>query len=154
MGVTRYEGLTPAEWARLRPDTPLSLAEGDLAELHGLNDRVSLDEGTVRSPARLFASDLFGFTIDVDAETPCIRQWYVERFFALRKTAFQNPAWYVHRDADLTDLEAAAVVASRIRRETNAPNLLENILLARDRAHLVLEKGPDHEVRHVRLPNR
>lgn len=33
-----------AEWARLRANTPLTLSESDLAELQGLNERVSLDE--------------------------------------------------------------------------------------------------------------
>jgi hypothetical protein len=33
-----------AEWARLRASTPLTLSESDLAELQGLNERVSLSE--------------------------------------------------------------------------------------------------------------
>lgn len=33
----------------------------------------------------------------------------------------------------------------------NEPNLFENILPTRDRAHLILEKGPDHSVPHVQL---
>jgi type I pantothenate kinase len=33
-----------SEWARLRANTPLTLSEADLAELQGLNDRVSLAE--------------------------------------------------------------------------------------------------------------
>lgn len=33
-----------AEWARLRANTPLTLSESDLAELQGLNERVSLEE--------------------------------------------------------------------------------------------------------------
>jgi hypothetical protein len=36
-------------------------------------------------------------------------------------------------------------------RGLNEPNLFENILPTRDRAHLILEKGPDHSVRHVQL---
>lgn len=33
-----------SEWARLRANTPLTLSEADLAELQGINDRVSLAE--------------------------------------------------------------------------------------------------------------
>ena len=33
-----------SEWARLRANTPLTLSETDLAELQGLNDRISLAE--------------------------------------------------------------------------------------------------------------
>jgi len=42
-------------------------------------------------------------------------------------------------------------VAGQIWRDINEPNLLENILPTRERAHLILEKGPDHSVQHVRL---
>ncbi len=39
-----YVGFDRASWARLRASTPLTLAEADLAELQGLNERVSLQE--------------------------------------------------------------------------------------------------------------
>ena len=101
----------------------------------------------------LFASDFFDFTVYVDAEVGHIRQWYIERFFALRKTAFADPSSYFHRYADLSD-EDAETVAAWLWREINEPNLLENILPTRERAHLILEKGPDHGVQHVRLRKR
>src|SRR5262245_51744260 len=44
MPPSRYQRFTRAEWAALRADTPLTLAEDDLMHLRGLNDRVSLDE--------------------------------------------------------------------------------------------------------------
>ncbi len=94
-----------------------------------------------------------GFTIYVDAETSHIRRWYIERFLALRRTAFQDPLSYFHRYANLTD-DQAETEAARIWREINEPNLLENILPTRDPAHLVLEKGPDHLVEQVQLRKR
>ena len=97
-----------------------------------------------------FASDFFDFTIYVDAEVGDVRRWYIERFFALRRTAFADPASFFHRYADLTDDEAEAT-AARIWGEINEPNLLENILPTRDRAHLILTKGPDHSVQGVQL---
>jgi type I pantothenate kinase len=39
-----YLDFTHEAWGRLRADTPLTLAEADLAQLRGLNERVSLDE--------------------------------------------------------------------------------------------------------------
>jgi type I pantothenate kinase len=39
-----YLDLDRASWARLRAATPLTLSEGDLAELRGINERVSLGE--------------------------------------------------------------------------------------------------------------
>jgi len=40
----RYLQFTREEWGRLRAATPLTLNEEDLAELHGINERISLDE--------------------------------------------------------------------------------------------------------------
>src|SRR3954468_17298318 len=40
----RYIQFTKEEWGRLRAATPLTLTEEDLAELHGINERISLEE--------------------------------------------------------------------------------------------------------------
>src|SRR5207244_4312797 len=110
-------------------------------------------EGTARAESQLFASDFFDFTIYVDAAVPDIRRWYVERFLALRKTAFQDPSSYFHRYAELTDDDAETVAAS-IWHDINEPNLIENILPTRQRAQLILEQAPDHSVQSVRLQKR
>src|SRR5262249_31179174 len=39
-----YLDFTHDAWGRLRADTPMTLSEADLAQLRGLNERVSLDE--------------------------------------------------------------------------------------------------------------
>ena len=39
-----YVDFDRSSWARLRAATPLTLGEGDLAELQGISERVSLDE--------------------------------------------------------------------------------------------------------------
>jgi type I pantothenate kinase len=43
-GVLAALDFDRAQWAALRAATPLTLSEADLAELRGLNDRVSLAE--------------------------------------------------------------------------------------------------------------
>ena len=100
--------------------------------------------------ANEFVSDYFDFSIYVDAEGGHIRQWYLDRFFTLRNTAFQAPTSYFHRYARLSDAEAEHV-ASGLWREINEVNLRQNILPTRERARLVLRKGPDHSVEEVRL---
>jgi len=95
-------------------------------------------------------SDFFDFTIFVDARTRNIRQWYVDRFLALRRTAFAKPESFFHRYAALTD-EQAEERARQIWDSLNAPNLERNILPTRGRATLVLTKGQDHAVQRVRL---
>ena len=100
--------------------------------------------------SRMSVSDYFDFSVYVDAATADVRQWYVERFLRLRRTAFADPASYFRRYASLSD-EAARETALSIWAEVNGPNLVQNILPTRGRATLVLEKGADHAVRRVRL---
>jgi len=98
----------------------------------------------------LAVSDLFDFTIYVDARTSDIAQWYEERFLALQRGAFADPRSYFHRYASLTADEARAT-SREIWREINQPNLVQNILPTRARASLVLRKASDHAVETVLL---
>ena len=95
-------------------------------------------------------SDLFDFTIYVDARTSDIAQWYEERFLVLQRGAFADPRSYFHRYAALTHDEAVAK-AREIWSEINEPNLVQNILPTRARASLVLRKASDHTVETVLL---
>lgn len=99
---------------------------------------------------RLAVSDLFDFTIYVDARTSDIERWYVERFLRLQRGAFADPDSYFHRFASLSEEEAVAR-AREIWHAINGPNLEENILPTRARASLVLRKGADHAVSSVLL---
>jgi type I pantothenate kinase len=101
-------------------------------------------------PGRLFVSDFFDVSIYVDAAEADVERWYVERFLLLRQTAFQDPMSYFRKYADLSEAEAVDV-ARRLWSSINAVNLRENIAPTRDRARIVLEKGPEHAVDRVRL---
>ncbi|WP_100348828.1 type I pantothenate kinase [Luteimicrobium subarcticum] len=107
-------------------------------------------DATEASGSTVAVSDFFDFSIYVDARTRNIRQWYVERFLKLRRTAFAQPESYFRRYADLTD-DQAVERARQIWDAINAPNLEENILPTRSRATLVLTKGSDHSVQRARL---
>ncbi|MBB5152832.1 type I pantothenate kinase [Saccharopolyspora phatthalungensis] len=98
----------------------------------------------------LAVSDLFDFSIYVDAHTEHIARWYTDRFLALRHTAFANPNSHFHHFAQLSDEEARAE-ADHLWRTINEPNLLDNILPTRPRATLVLRKDIDHSINRVRL---
>jgi len=103
------------------------------------------------APGRSLAvSDLFDFSIYVDARTSDIARWYEERFLRLQRGAFANPQSYFHRFASLTEDEARAR-ARGIWKAINEPNLVQNIVPTRPRADLVLRKGPDHAVSSVLL---
>ena len=95
-------------------------------------------------------SDFFDYSIFIDAAEPDLRQWYVERFLALRSGAFKDPKSYFHRYASISIKDAIAT-ATRLWETINLVNLRENILPTRPRADLVLRKGADHKVRTVYL---
>jgi type I pantothenate kinase len=114
----------------------------DILILEGLN--------VLQPGPRLTVSDLFDFSIYVDAHTEDIERWYVERFLALRGTAFADPASHFHHYAALPDAEAAAE-ARRLWKRINEPNLITNILPTRPRATLVLRKDADHRITRVRV---
>ena len=104
----------------------------------------------VGSDAMEFVSDYFDFSIYIDAVESDIENWYIERFLALRKTVFNNPASFFTHFAHLTDAQAIEV-ARGIWREINGKNLSDNIAPTRARASLVMQKDANHRVTEVHL---
>jgi type I pantothenate kinase len=131
------------------PDQEQVVRKPDIMIMEGLN---VLQTGVSRAEnySPVFVSDYFDFSIYVDADEEYIKNWYVERFLALRRTAFRDPASYFRRYAVLSDDEAREKALS-IWNQINGVNLIENILPTRTRASLILEKGADHSVRSVKL---
>jgi type I pantothenate kinase len=127
----------------------VEVARPDILILEGLN---VLQPARVRADGRagLAVSDFFDFGLYVDAKTEDVKSWYVERFLALRRTAFADPASFFHRFATLTDREAVEL-AGEIWDTINEPNLRENIRPTRGRATLILRKARDHSVQRVSL---
>ncbi|MGY1812385.1 type I pantothenate kinase [Blastococcus sp. SYSU D00820] len=121
----------------------------DILVLEGLNVLQAGRRSDGRAP-EVFLSDFFDFSVYVDAAEADIQQWYVERFLALRRTAFADSSAYFHRFAGLSDDEARAT-ALDIWRGVNGPNLRSNIAPTRSRARAVLQKSADHSVRRVLL---
>jgi type I pantothenate kinase len=121
----------------------------DILVLEGLNVLQPAPQTGERASA-LAVSDLIDFSVYVDAHPSDVRRWYVERFLALRETAFRDPASYFRRYAEMGEAEAQARAAT-LWDEINGPNLRENIAPTRSRADLVLTKGGDHSVRRIRL---
>lgn len=128
----------------ITPDAEVIVRGPDVLIIEGLN---VLQPGLRHG---LAVSDLFDFSIYVDARTSDIAHWYEERFLALQRGAFTNPASYFHRYASLSEDEARST-AREIWAQTNEPNLLENIRPTRSRARLVLRKDSNHAVSSVLL---
>lgn len=127
------------------PDAQVVVRRPDILIVEGLN--------VLQPPTdahRLALSDLFDFSIYVDARSADIAAWYEERFLALQQGAFANPESYFHRYSTLTTAEAIGT-ARRIWDSINGPNLAQNILPTRSRARLVLRKSTDHAVDTILL---
>jgi len=127
------------------PDETLSITNPDIVIIEGLN---VLAPPTTDSALAL--SDLFDFSIFVDARTTDIAQWYEQRFLTLQQGAFSDPRSYFHKYASLREDEARAE-AQRLWKQINEPNLRENILPTRPRASLILQKEADHRINRISL---
>jgi type I pantothenate kinase len=130
------------------PEEHREMDRPDILIVEGLNILQTGDGGS--SHARVFVSDFLDFSIYMDAEEEHVVQWYVDRFLTLRDTIFQDPNSYFHRYAGLTG-EEAVETARDIWDRINGPNLRDNILPTRERAHLIIEKDSDHTIKEVRL---
>ena len=126
------------------PGKLVRVARPDILILEGLN---VLERG---AGDRLFVSDFFDFSVYVDADEETLLEWYTARFMKLKETAFQNPSSYFHHLARVSDDEARTT-AARIWQGINLVNLRENVLPTRERARLILKKGPGHRATGVYL---
>jgi len=127
------------------PDEFTTVSHPDILIVEGLN---VLQPASMQHP--LAVSDLFDFSIYVDARSSDIEAWFINRFLRLRDQAFRDPSSHFKRFADLTDDQAIAM-SREIWRTINEPNLNENIRPTRARASLVLRKDADHRVQKVLL---
>jgi type I pantothenate kinase len=131
------------------PDRVQAIARPDVLIVEGLN----MLEAGLPEPSdghRVFVSDYVDFSIYVDAEERYLREWYLHRFLRLREEALVDGSAHFRRFASLS-VEEATKLALRVWDEIDHPNLKENIESAKDRARLILEKGPEHSVKSVRL---
>jgi type I pantothenate kinase len=124
------------------PGEKVVVRHPDILIIEGLN--------VLQTGPALMISDLFDFSVYVDARIEDIEQWYVSRFLAMRAGAFADPQSHFHHYSTLTD-EQAIFAARDIWQSINLPNLIHNILPTRPRATLVLRKDADHSINRLRL---
>lgn len=126
------------------PDGFVTVQQPDIVILEGLN---VLQSGTSHA---VFVADYIDFSLYVDASEEHLQNWFFNRFRKLRDTAFRDPQSYFHSYAEMEEEEALAV-ARNAWFAINLANLRENILPTREKATLILKKGPAHEVESVLL---
>lgn len=116
------------------------LGRPDLVVVEGLN---------VLGPTTPF--DRFDVTVYVDAEEEVVEGWFVARLLGLWAAALDDETSFYR---PMTSLSEGEVVdfAHAVWATINGPNLRENVLPGRDRADIVVEKGPDHALRRLHGP--
>nr|WP_228383470.1 MULTISPECIES: type I pantothenate kinase [Tessaracoccus] len=122
----------------------IAVESPDILIMEGLN---VLQPARVEADGRpgLAVSDFFDFSVFVDADEAHIRQWFLERFLTLRRTAFTDERSYFRRYAELSEADAVAF-GRRVWEDINGPNLRHNIAPTRDRATAILVKDETHAV--------
>ncbi len=125
------------------------IEQPDILIVEGINV-LQVNSQRPRKGHSVFVSDFFDYSIYVHASEKNLIEWYTNRFESLRATAFQNPASFFHKYANMTADESHAM-AVNIWNEINKPNLLKNILPTRYRADLILGKGSHHFVKNVKV---
>ena len=148
--VTEVKSGAPVVRAPVYSHTKYDIVPGEFIEVRRPDILIVEGLNVLQTGPRLMVSDLFDFSLYVDARIEDIEQWYVERFLELRSTSFSNPNSHVAHYADLSD-QAARLAAREIWTSINRPNLVENILPTRPRATLVLRKNSDHSIQRLRL---
>jgi type I pantothenate kinase len=133
----------------VKPNEWVTVDQPDILIVEGLN---VLQTGRPPKDGKAvpYVSDFFDFSIYLDADEDVLLRWYVDRFLALRGTAFSDPQSYFHRYSKLSD-EEAVKTASSIWSRINLANLHENILPTRQRAGLILTKSGSHLIEEVAL---
>src|ERR1700728_1334871 len=93
------------------PNHWIEIERPDILIVEGLN---VLQAGRLPKDGKAipFVSDLFDFSIYLDADEDVLLSWYVNRFLALRSTAFADPKSYFHRYARFSDEDATATATS------------------------------------------
>jgi type I pantothenate kinase len=123
---------------------------------HAIYDIVDGQTQVVEQPSVLileglpFPDDHVDFTIYLDAATPDIEEWYVQRFCRLVAEAATDDTSFF-RVFDGYSAAQAEASARQVWASINLVNLEEHILPTRDRSDAIVVKGPDHTVQRVRL---
>ena len=131
------------------PGTEIVVDRPDILIVEGLN---ILQPGELPKTGKpiVFASDFIDFSVYIDADNDDLEDWFMQRFFRLRETAFKDPTSFFRRFAEMSEAEAGSF-GRQVWRSINLRNLIDNVLPTRGRADLILKKGKDHLIENVSL---
>ena len=88
-------------------------------------------------------------TIYIDADEPCMRQWFMTRVMDLRKKSETDPSAEFYRQFSSMTEDEFYHFAEGVWESINLKNLIDNIEPMREMAAIVVEKNKDHSIKSV-----
>lgn len=82
----------------------------------------------------------------LDAETPHIETWFLDRFMQFWHAAANDPTSFYQRFRGMTEAEARDFARTEVWEKINLPNLENHILPLREHADIVLTKDAGHRL--------
>ncbi|MBS4761908.1 type I pantothenate kinase [Carnobacteriaceae bacterium zg-ZUI252] len=98
----------------------------------------------------VYMTNIYDFSIYVDADPENIQRWFLERFELLMELAKDDPTNFYY-DYAIGDKEEAMAMARDVWETINYRNLMEYILPTRHQADIILYKGDRHLMEYVML---
>ncbi|WP_147372351.1 type I pantothenate kinase [Henriciella barbarensis] len=82
----------------------------------------------------------------LDAETPHIETWFLDRFMQFWHAAADDPTSFYRRFRGMTEKEARTFACTEVWEKINLPNLENHILPLRERADIIVRKDAEHRL--------
>ncbi|KXT76626.1 type I pantothenate kinase [Streptococcus sp. DD12] len=98
----------------------------------------------------LYMTDYYDFSIYIDAQTPLIEAWYLERFETLLDMAKDDASNYYHLFSQMPRSEALSI-AKKTWKGINLINLTDYIEPTKTRAEVILHKRENHQIDKIYL---
>lgn len=126
------------------PDTMQTINSPDVLIIEGINVLQLKDNADV------YMTNIYDFSIYVDADAKNIEKWFLERFEMLVDLAKNDPTNFYYQFA-IGDRQEALALAKHVWENINYRNLMDYILPTRNYADVILYKGKEHHIDYVML---
>jgi type I pantothenate kinase len=139
-GPARFPGYSHAAYD-IDPALARTLDPPDVLIVEGLG--LHLDQGAAEDGRPPIDALIY-----IDADVAHLEAWFTARFMELWAAAERDETSFYARFRDL-DEAAARGLAKTVWESINLPNLRDHIAAAREHAHIVIRKGPDHSIEAI-----
>lgn len=126
------------------PNTMQTITLPDVLIIEGINVLQLKDNADV------YMTNIYDFSIYVDADVKNIEKWFLERFEMLVDLAKNDSTNFYYQFA-IGDRQEALALAKHVWETINYRNLIDYILPTRNYADVILYKGEEHRIDYIKL---